>query len=90
VIQAREAFNQPGIVGVLVAEGDDVSLLTDDEVIPLRSHRPERLQRLAEDFAHLEWEYTCALILPARREGLRSVPTLSVAARDRELGDCAA
>jgi hypothetical protein len=88
VIQAREAFNQPGAIGVLVAEGDEVSLLTEDATLRLRCHRPERLQRLAEDFSHLEWEYTCALILPARREGLRSVPTLSVAAGARELSDC--
>jgi hypothetical protein len=88
VIQAQIALERPGAIGVLVAEGDEVYLLTDDAAIRLRSHRPQQLHQLTDRFSHLEWELTTGLIMPARRGGLSNVPAASVAAGDRELGLC--
>lgn len=76
--QARRAPTSRALVGALVAEGDAVYLLTDDDTIALRSHRPALLRTLAERYSFLDWEITSALLLPVNREGLASFPAASV------------
>jgi hypothetical protein len=76
---ARRVPTTRALVGALVAEGDGVYLVTDDDAIGLQSHRPALLHTLAERYSFLDWEVTSGLLLPANREGLASFPAASVA-----------